>query len=211
MKKLCLLLISVFFFEAAQAQERVLNRGVINHNEESGGGERTNSGFGVKGGVLFSALQGDGKDALDNLKATRNWHAGFYSQFSLGRVFSIQPEALYTRREVNADDSDRRFDYIDVPVLTVANLTDNISIHAGPQVGIMLTAKENDKEIDKEGLNTFDYGAAAGIEAKVSIFRLGGRYYRSFADLGKFDQANANRALNDIKAGNFQVYLGVGF
>ncbi|GGK87257.1 porin family protein [Rufibacter glacialis] len=211
MKKLCLLFICAFLFEAAQAQERVLNRGIINHNEESGGGERANSGFGVKGGVLFSSLQGDGKDMLDNLRSSTNWHAGFYSQFSLGQVFSIQPEALYTRREVNADDADRRFDYIDVPVLAVLNLTDNISVHAGPQVGIMLTAKQDDKEIDKEGLNTFDYGAAAGVEAKVSIFRVGGRYYRSFSDLGKFDAANANRALNDIKAGNFQVYLGFGF
>lgn len=211
MKKICLLLISVFFFDVAQAQERVLNRGIINHNEETGGDARTNSGFGVKGGVLFSALQGDGKDALDNLKSSQNWHAGFYSQFSVGRVFSIQPEALYTRRNVEDVAGDRQFDYIDVPVLAVLNLTENISIHTGPQVGIMLTAKEDDREIDKEGLNTFDYGAAAGLEARLSIFRLGGRYYRSFADLGKFDAANANRALNDIKAGNFQIYLGVGF
>ncbi|MFB9863417.1 PorT family protein [Rufibacter immobilis] len=210
MKKLTLLLICTLFFAAAQAQERVLNRGVINHNEEAGL-DRDNSGFGVKGGVLFSSLQGDGKDMLDNLKSSTNWHAGFYSQFSLGRVFSIQPEALYSRREVRADDANRRFDYIDVPVLAVVNFTDNLSFHVGPQVGIMLTAKEDDREIDKEGLNTFDYGAAAGLEAKLFIFRLGGRYYRSFSDLGKFDAANANRALNDIKAGNFQIYLGVGF
>ncbi|ALI98547.1 porin family protein [Rufibacter tibetensis] len=211
MKKLCLLFICAFLFEVAQAQERVLNRGIINHNETSGGGERTNSGFGIKGGVLFSSLQGDGRDMLDNLRSSTNWHAGFYSQFSLGPNFSIQPEALYTRREVNADDSDRRFDYIDVPVLGVVTLTETISVHAGPQVGIMLTAKEDDKEIDKQGLNTFDYGAAAGIEAKLFIFRLGGRYYRSFADLGKFDATSTNQALNDIKAGNFQVYIGVGF
>lgn len=211
MKKLTLLFICALLFGAAQAQERVLNRGVINHHDETGGSNRDNSGFGIKGGILLSALQGDGKDALDNIKSASDWHAGLYSQFSLGNVFSIQPEALYTRRRVKDDDGDRRFDYIDVPVLGVISLTDNISIHAGPQVGIMLTAKEDGKEIDKEGLNTFDYGANVGVEAKLFIFRLGGRYYRSFADLGNFDSANANRALNDIKAGNFQVYLGVGF
>ncbi len=188
-----------------------MNRGVINHNEETGGLDRNNSGFGVKGGVLFNTLYGDGKDFLTNVKTATNWHAGFYSQFSLGRVFSIQPEALYSRREVKSDDGNMQFDYIDVPVLGVVNLTDNISIHAGPQVGVMLTAKQDDKEIDKEGYNSFDYGAAAGLEAKVFIFRLGGRYYRSFGDLGKFDSANAQRFMNDVKTGNFQVYLGVGF
>ncbi|WP_053093830.1 porin family protein [Rufibacter radiotolerans] len=211
MKKLTLLLIATLFLGAAQAQERVLNRGIINHNEGAEGSPKGNSGFGVKGGVLFNSLHGDGEDQIRGLKTSTNWHAGFYSQFSIGSVFSIQPEALYTRREVKSDDGDLRFDYIDVPVLAVANLTENISIHAGPQVGVMLTAKRDDNEIDKEGLNTFDYGAAAGVEAKVSMFRLGGRYYRSFADIGKFDAGLLNTSLNDVKAGMFQIYLGVGF
>ncbi|WP_205500165.1 porin family protein [Rufibacter psychrotolerans] len=211
MKKLTFFLICTLWLGAAQAQERVLNRGIINHNEETGDLARTNSGFGVKGGVLFNTLHGDGTDFLNNVKTATNWHAGFYSQFSVGRVFSIQPEALYSRREVKSDDSNMRFDYIEVPVLAVLNFTETLSLHAGPQVGVMLTAKQDDKEIDKEGYNTFDYGATAGLEARLSIFRIGGRYYRSFGDLGKFDSANAQRFLNDVKAGNFQVYLGVGF
>jgi hypothetical protein len=213
MKKASLLLFCALILGTAQAQERVINRGIINHNDDGTSRDRTNSGFGVKGGVLFSSLQGDSKSDIQGLKTGANWHAGFYSQFSVSPVFSIQPEALYGRREVKADDGDRRFDYIDVPVLAVVNVTDNISLHAGPQVGVMLTAKRDDKEIDKAEFNTFDYGVAGGVEAKVSMFRVGGRYYRSFADIGDFKSAAnaADRAYNDLKAGNFQIYLGVGF
>ncbi|WP_066839787.1 porin family protein [Rufibacter ruber] len=213
MKKLFLLSICALLFNAAQAQERVLNRGVINHSEGEFAPTRTNSGFGVKGGVLFTNLRGDGTDDMPGLKSATNWHAGFYSQFSLGSFFSIQPEALYSRKETKTDGGSMRFDYIEVPVLAVLNFTDNVSFHVGPQVGVLMAVKQDDKEIDKSSFNSFDYGAAAGLEARLSFLRLGARYYLSLADIGEFDNTAAagNRALNDIKAGNFQIYVGVGF
>lgn len=207
-------------FGVAQAQERVINRGVINHREENGEGDpdggptRNNSGFGVKGGVLFSQLRGNGKDIFNNLKSETNWHAGFYAQFSLGNVVSLQPEVLYSRKGAKMDNApDLRFDYIEVPVLAVVNFTDNLSFHVGPQVGLMVSAKQDNKEQDLESYNTFDYGGTAGLEARVGIFRLGARYYLSLTDIGDFDNTATaqNRALNDIKNGNFQVYVGFGF
>lgn len=215
MKKLFLLSICTLLFSAARAQERVVNRGIINHRE--GDGEtapiQNNSGFGVKGGVLFTNLRGDGTSAIKGLTSATNWHAGVYAQFSVGGRFSVQPETLYSRKEVKMDAGSMRFDYIEVPVLAVLSFTDNVSIHAGPQVGVLMAVKQNDKEINKENFNSFDYGAAAGAEARISFFRLGARYYLSLADIGEYESgADAgSRALNEIKAGNFQLYLGFGF
>ncbi|WP_192822116.1 porin family protein [Rufibacter sp. LB8] len=214
MKKLTILLICLLGFGAAQAQERVLNRGIINHRDGDGvvAPTRANNGFGVKGGLLYTSLRGDGSDQIAGLKSASNWHAGFYAQFSLNNVFSIQPEALYSRREVKSDNGGLQMDYIDIPVLAVFNFTENVSLHAGPQVGVMMTLRQDGKELDKEGYNTFDYGVAAGLEARLSIFRLGGRYYMSLADIGDGSTQNlSSAAFNDIKAGNFQVYIGIGF
>jgi len=215
MKKTLLLFIWVLSFGAAHAQERVFNRGTINHSEGDGvvAPAQDNTGFGVKAGLLYANFRGDGESQFPGLGSAASWHAGFYAQFGIGRIFSIQPELLYARRQGKTDDGDMRFDYLEVPVLAVVSLTDNISIHAGPQVGVMMSAKREGTEINTENFNSFDYGAAAGAEARLSIFRLGARYYLSMTDLGKFESTAtaADRGYNDLKTGNFQVYLGVGF
>jgi hypothetical protein len=210
MTKHILLLFTLFFSMVAQAQPDSYgpSTGQQNHNLFSN--TAPNSGFGVKGGVNFATLRGSDKDVLGSFDGLTTFHAGVYTQFSLGSFFSIQPEALYSRKGMVRNDSTFRFDYLEVPVLAVFNITENVSFHIGPQVGIMMSAKEGDREIDLEPLNTFDYGVAAGAEARLSIFRLGARYNLGFADLRK--QNNVGQRINqDIKHGVFQVYLGVGF
>lgn len=215
MKKLFLLLLTAGTISAAQAQERIMNRGIINHSE--GDGITTpavaNTGFGIKAGAQFSNFRGDGKAQFPGLSSAASWMAGFYSQFGMGRVFSIQPEILYSRRQGKADAGDIRFDYLEVPVLGVFSFTENVSLHAGPQVGVMMSAKEEGNEINTKDFNSFDYGAAVGAEAKVSIFRLGARYYLSLTDIGKYEDVApaTSRGYNDLKTGNFQLYVGVGF
>lgn len=210
MRKHILLLFAFLFTMVAQAQPDSYgpSTGQQNHNLFSN--SAPNSGFGVKGGVNFATLRGSDKDVLGSFDGLTTFHAGVYTQFSLGSFFSIQPEALYSRKGMVRNDSTFRFDYLEVPVLAVFNITENVSFHIGPQVGIMMSAKEDDREIDLEPLNTFDYGVAAGAEARLSIFRLGARYNLGFADLRK--QNNLGQRINqDIKHGVFQVYLGVGF
>lgn len=209
MKKPILLLFAFMFSLGAFAQsEYGPSASQQNHNLFSGG--RPNSGFGIKGGVSFATLRGSDKEVLGNFKGLTTWHAGIYTQFSLGNTFSIQPEALYSRKGMERDDMAYRFDYLEVPILAVFNITENISLHAGPQIGILMSAKEGDTEVSIEPLNTFAYGVAAGAEARLSFFRLGTRYNLGLEDLRKED--NAGQKINqNIKHGVFQIYLGVGF
>ncbi|PKV66949.1 porin family protein [Pontibacter ramchanderi] len=182
--------------------------GQQNHNLFSGTGP--NSGFGIKGGVSFATLRGSDKDVLGDFSGLTTFHAGVYTQFSLGNTFSIQPEALYSRKGIERNDSTFRFDYLEVPILAVFNITETVSVHFGPQVGILMSAKEEDTEVNIEPLNTFAYGVAAGAEARLSVFRLGARYNLGVEDLRK--ETNQGQKINqDIKHGVFQVYLGLGF
>ncbi len=178
-----------------------------NHNIFS---RSPNSGIGIKGGVNFASVHGSDKDKFGDVNSHTSFHAGIFAQFGFGEFFSLQPEVLYSRKGFERQDSVYRFDYLEVPVLAVFNITDNFSVHLGPQVGVMVSAKVEDEEIEMEPYNTFDYGAAAGLEGSVDRFRVGARYVHSFGDLRKEDSMG-NNINEDIKNGVIQVYLGVSF
>lgn len=133
-----------------------------------------------------------------------------FTQFAFTEFFSLQAELLYSRKGFERSDSVFRFDYLDVPLLAVFNITQNLSLHLGPQVSFMVSAQFEDQEIDLEPYNTFDYGLAAGLEGRISRFRLGTRYNLGLADFR--DQNAAGHDINqDIKNSVVQVYLGIGF
>ncbi|MDX5348392.1 MAG: PorT family protein [Hymenobacteraceae bacterium] len=208
MKKTFLLLALFLFTFAGFAQHRITSRAPENHNLASG--ERDNDGFGVKGGLNYSYIRGNDKPSSADARA--GWHAGLYGQYSISENFSVQLEALYSRKGYDsANNIVNRYDYFDVPLLFVWNFLDNVSLHVGPQASLMVAAKRDDKEIDMEPYNTFDYGFAAGLEGRVSIVRVGARYNMGFADLRKKADDLVTDINQDIKNGVFQVYLGVGF
>lgn len=211
MKKTLLLLLTLLFSMSAYAQPDASygpSAAQQNHNLFSDTGR--NAGFGIKGGVSFATLNGSDKAVLGDFNSLTTFHAGIYTQFSLGKTFSIQPEVLYARKGIARNDSTFRFDYLEVPVLAVLNLTETISLHAGPQLSVLMSAKEEDRETDTEPLHMFDYGVAAGAEARLGIFRLGARYNLGLADLRRENNLG-QKVKQDVKHGVFQVYLGVGF
>ncbi|WP_162055515.1 porin family protein [Pontibacter pamirensis] len=209
MRKILLLPMFLFFSFTGFAQIEGPTTVQQNHNLLSGL-DAPNEGVGIKGGVNFSRVHGSDKDNLGDVSGHTNFHAGVFAQFALTEFFSIQPEVLYSRTGYERNDSTFRFNYFDVPVLAVFNISDNFSVHLGPQVGLMIASKEDGSEIDLGPYNTFSYGAAAGLEGRINRFRLGARYVHGLADLRKEDDAG-NSIDQDIKNGVIQVYIGIGF
>lgn len=215
MKKILLLSFALITSLAGFAQKRVTSTAPVNHNMEGNTAPR-NSGFGLKGGLNISNIHGSNESAYPNAKGKTSFHVGAFSQFSVTDFFSVQPEVLYSRQGFNSSSNpgsaiktgaiDTKLDYINVPVLFSFQVLDNISLQAGPMVGLLLTAKENDTETIKEQYNSFDYGGAAGIEGRLSIARLGVRYNYSIADIYK-----APRVSPEISNNALQVYVGIGF
>ncbi|MBC5774302.1 PorT family protein [Pontibacter sp. KCTC 32443] len=204
-----MLLLSLVCFAQEQEPEDLQGPTTLqkNHNLLSGI-DAPNAGFGIKGGVNFANVYGDDADALDAISHT-NFHAGIYAQFGISESFSLQLEGLYSRKGFETD-VENRFDYLELPLLAVFNFSDNFSIHAGPQMSIMVAAKQDDKEINMEDLNTFDYGVAAGVEARFRMFRLGARYNLGFA--GLLDEGDTGLTIGeDVKNNVAQLYVGIGF
>jgi len=203
-------------FNALAQNTSVTTKSPQNHNMEGGEAFDDNSGFGIKGGVNFNTLRGGHEGKLGGLKNPTTWHVGFYGQFPLGgsSKFSLQIEALLNRRAFDSDSIEVKLDNIEVPLLYVFNIFDNVSLHIGPYAGVLVTAKENDKEVPeriKQIINTVNYGIAGGVEGHISFVRIGARYSMDLNEIYKEERMINNKAVQDIKNGKFQVYLGVGF
>ncbi|MGV3502351.1 MAG: porin family protein [Adhaeribacter sp.] len=210
MKKIFILLLALCCCTAVSAQKRITTTTQVDHNLE-GSSPPENNGFGIKGGLIISSLQGDQAGRYPGLDKQKSYHAGLYSQFSITNNFSVQPEVLYTRKGFKYQDTDLRLDYFDVPVLASLRVLDNVSLLLGPQVSVLMTVKENDREMDKEFYNSFDYGAVGGIEARLSFLRLGARYVRSFENIYKTGHLVGSQELTDVQHSNLQFYIGAGF
>lgn len=209
MKKIALLLSAgIVSLTAAQAQQTAGGAMSSTDYAPASTASRNNS-FGVKGGLNLSNVYGDDKPAgRENLNS---FHAGVFGQVGITNKVSIQPEILYSRKgyrymDATQGESNRRYDYIQVPVLFVYNFLDHVSFHVGPQVSLMTKYRDaqGEKKISAAGLNSFDYGAVAGIEGRMGPARIGVRY-----DLGagKILESGNNRLYNNT----FQAYVGLGF
>ncbi|MGV3587995.1 MAG: porin family protein [Adhaeribacter sp.] len=210
MKRITFLLLAILLSTASYAQKRVTTTAPINHNLE-GSTAPENTGFGIKGGLNFSDVRNT--DGSVNFDPKTSYHVGAFAQFSITDWFSLQPEVIYSRKGYDSTNVARRLDYFDVPLLLVFNPLDNVSIHVGPQVSLLMTVKDGDKEVNKEdSYNSLDYGMVGGVEARLSIFRFGARYNlglnQIYQDTYRDIATNVNR---DMKNGAFQVYVGVGF
>lgn len=213
MKKRLLLVLCLFIslVSFAQEQEPEDLQGPVtiqkNHNLLSGM-DALNNGFGVKGGVNFANIYGDDTDAL-NASSHTNFHVGVYTQLAISKVFSFQTEGLYSRKGFE-NEVENRFDYLELPLLAVLNISDNFSLHLGPQFSVMIAAKQDGKEISMEDINTFDYGLAGGAETRFRMLRLGARYNLGLAEI--LDENDTGLPIGgDVKNSVAQLYIGIGF
>ena len=201
MRKFLILYLLLFCSVAGYSQE-------IETDEEQEA-STYNSWLGVKGGVNLSDIYGSDKDLIGSTKNITSFHAGIFAQIGLSEYFALRPELVYSRKGYELSDSVFRFDYLEVPILAVINITGHFSAHVGPQVSVMVSAKEEGKEVALKNYNTFDYGAVAGLEGRLNRFILGARYNLSFEELIKKDDAGNTDLAVHPKV--IQVYLGVAF
>ncbi|MGY5846631.1 porin family protein [Salegentibacter sp. HM20] len=182
--------------------------------------------FGVKAGANFATLNGD-TDELDSRTAI---HVGVISEIPIFERFSFQPELIYSAQGAQHSDSETwedgtetadykiNLDYINIPLLAKYYITDGLNLQFGPQLGILLNAKEEEEytfdgetesyEEEIEDAQTIDFSLAAGVGYQL--------------DMGLFFNARYNAGLSNIietemdddysiKNGVFQLSIGYMF
>lgn len=172
--------------------------------------------FGVNGGLsLYNITKGDG-----DYKA--GFAAGVAVNIPVSNNFSIQPEALYQQQGAKASTADDfgnnvkakvKLGYVNIPVLAKYQFDNtNLSIYAGPQLGILTSAKASSSttisgvstsgDVDiKDNLNSIDFSGAYGLEYYFPInagtkIVLNARYNTGFTNLIKNGNDDGEKSKN---------------
>lgn len=122
--------------------------------------------FGIKGG-LNAYTFADGNKT--NYGAKIGFHAGALAHIHLTDQFGLQPEVLFSTQGANYEgtNSSTKFslNYINVPVLFQYMFKMGFRVQAGPQLGILLSAKSETAGTKSDIKNNFkplDLGVAIG-------------------------------------------------
>ncbi|MGO3183747.1 MAG: porin family protein [Aequorivita sp.] len=214
MKKLLLFAaVAVFSFSTVQSQELRL---------------------GAKAGVNFASIGGDGADELDGLTS---FHIGALAEIPINEKFSVQPELLYSSQGAKAEFSEtymgqtisfkykRKLDYINVPIMAKYYVIEGLSIEAGPQFGILVSAKgESETEggvvgphsenVDiKDSHNTLDIGFGLGATYRLNngIF-FSARYVLGITNMIKDQDSDfGDEEFEKFKQHNNVIQLSLGY
>jgi hypothetical protein len=136
-----------------------------------------------------------------------SFHAGGYLTAMLSEKFGVQPEVLYSGQGYKQNGGTFSVNYITVPVLLRYNFTEVFSIHAGPQIGILMSAKakmDGEEEDVKDMLKTTDIGAAVGLGIDLPMgLNFGFRFVKGFTNI--VDESD------DIKYKNYNLQFSAGY
>lgn len=181
--------------------------------------------LGVKGGVNFSTLYAH--DA-DNTKVLTGFHLGVFGKLPIAGMVSIQPELYYTTKgaEVTYDnlfspgEVRYSFNYLELPLLLMVNVTPNFNIHAGPFASFLINGKvkhlsnvslfDFEDNLDTSDYNRLDTGIALGLGIDVASISLGIRYNLGLNTIGKEKSfLGTSYTFPDAKNGVFNFYVSI--
>lgn len=95
---------------------------------------QSDSGFGIKGGLNYSA-NGDYfesvGDAARNPDRNIGYHLGVFGKIGASKVY-LRPELVYTKTKSDYDGADFDMSKLDVPVLLGINVVGPLHVFAGP-------------------------------------------------------------------------------
>lgn len=159
--------------------------------------------FGAKGGLNFASISGDNTKGID---AVTSFNFGVLSEIPISDKFSFQPELMYSGQGYSFNDNTIALSYLNIPLMGKYYLTKGLSIEAGPQIGFLLSAK-NEKTDVKDSFNTFDFGVNLGLGYKLDNgLNFGVRYNLGLTDINNLDNSSIEN-----KNGVFQISVGYFF
>ncbi|MBT8254067.1 MAG: PorT family protein [Flavobacteriaceae bacterium] len=159
--------------------------------------------LGLKAGLNLSSFSGDDTEDLSMLTGI---HFGAMADISISDGFSVQPEVLYSTQGTKYSESDGydgklKFNYLNIPVIAKVEVTDGLNLEAGPQIGFLLSAKDefnspgdSGEEDVKEFFKATDFAFALGLsyEMETGLY-LGARYNFGIIDVWDTETGFTNR------------------
>ena len=187
--------------------------------------------YGAKvGGNLSHVMYNGNSDSFfNNNKMFLSSHIGGFAEIVINEIFAVQPELLYSVKGSNFDlvgennpKSSFVFKYISIPILAKYYVSERISIQAGPQIAVLLSAKnEESSDVYQSNLgnelasvdiyhemNFLDYGLTGGVSYLTkSGFLIGARYNYGLANTFNKD----SNFIGKMNNGAVQIFAGFSF
>ncbi len=118
---------------------------------------------GAKLGLNFANIGGESGN-----KARTAGHLGVYSIVSFDYFLKLQFDFIYSQQghKSSSGDGGLNLSYINIPMMARYEMSYNLNVHAGLQVGFLLSAKSEflDEKFDvKDQFKTIDLGLPLGI------------------------------------------------
>jgi hypothetical protein len=191
--------------------------------------------FGAKAGVNLANIVGD---FTDDSKMLMGFHVGGVAEFAITEDFLVAPELLFSMQgnKFEYEESETfmgmtaslkeegklKLSYIAIPVMAKYQVFDGLTLEAGPQIGILMGAKqeydstvslngevvvsESGSEDVKEFMSTMDLGLGLGLGYRMTnglFFQA--RYNIGLSNINDFDGAD------DVKQQNSVIQISVGY
>jgi hypothetical protein len=170
--------------------------------------------LGLTTSLDLSHLSGDGMSQ----SSQSGYSVGIYSQWKFSDKFSLQPELLFSQKNVKTGDdfytvypeSARTsfetgilLNYISVPVLMGYQLSKSWSVNIGPQYSYLISNVENLLTSSKQAFKKQDLALVGGLEWQLSSLKVYGRY--------SYGVMNINN-INDVRKWySRDLELGIGW
>lgn len=181
--------------------------------------------FGVKGGLNYSKLFVKGSESSTMLSG---FNVGLFAKLPIASIISIQPELYFITKGSEVSYGGLLFggtakfnlNYMEFPLLIVANLNKNLNVHIGPYASYLISAKATntatlplfdfETNININNYNRVDAGIMAGAGIDVGAVGLGVRYSLGLKKVGKEESfLGTTYSPLDARNGVFYLYASI--
>ncbi|MBX2971354.1 MAG: PorT family protein [Cyclobacteriaceae bacterium] len=156
---------------------------------------------GAKAGLNLANWGGD----VEGTDMLTSFHVGGYVNFALSDAISLQPELLFNSVGAKIEDVSLVTNYISIPVMLLYNVNENFNIQAGPQIGLLMSAKakfEGESEDIKDAFTGTDFGVNLGLGANFGKLNATARYCLGLANV--FEDSGDEKGTTSV----IQISLG---
>jgi hypothetical protein len=176
--------------------------------------------FGAKVGLNVATLNGDLEDAKSLIGA----HLGAFAEIKITDKFAFQPELLYSMQGAKSEYSESetgysyssedkyKLGYLNLPLMAKYFATEKLFIEAGPQIGFLMSAKNDYKETETILGETETFSGDVDIKDDFKSIDFGFNFGLGYEfTQNVFASARYNVGLSDINddGSNVKIQNGV--
>jgi len=156
--------------------------------------------LGVKAGLNFASVSGNYTAKPETVTGL---NYGVMAEIPITGKFYFQPEALFSGQGFAINKDVVALNYLNIPLMGKYYVTKGLSLEAGPQIGFLLSAKQESVNV-KDSFQSLDYGVNAGVSYKLNNgLNFGIRYNVGLSDITKATNFTNKNGVAQVSIGYF--------